>query len=295
MNPWWVGLSPAQTTVQCDGQTHRLRWEAGELHAADHDDPEGERALAALGGQRCTCVDVLDAWDRHRDDPHVLVLATRGPADRLAAQPNSHRQLGVSQPQLSRAPRALARHRRGVVVGGGSSPVLHHSGVAPHAPLGGVSKAAQADNELITLLGLGGGVQDRLVATVAAAWTERLARPDRELARVRPQLHAALYGRVLASIPSWLGGSGLETELEMIAEAAKPTLTAEDRGVRVELPFGWLVDVWAKGIATIWGRFCLAAATTDQQTWKLLTVGPGLGPPEPIEVRLPEAAVRDTP
>lgn len=290
MNPWWLGLSPAQATVECGGHAHRLRWEAGELHSADHEDPEGERALAALGGQRCTCLDMLDAWERHRDDPRVLVLASRGPADRLAAQAAGHAQPGVAQQQVVRA--ALARHRRRVprTMGG---PVAQGSGWSAYAPVGGVSKAAQAETELITLLRLGGALQDRLVATVAAAWAKRLVRPDTRLAQVRPQLHAALHGRVFATLQSWRAGSGLETE--MIAEDAKPRLTVENHLVRAELPFGWLVDVWARGIATIWGRFCLAAAAADRQTWRLLTVGADLGPPVPIDLQLRDAASRDTP
>jgi hypothetical protein len=168
--------------------------------------------------------------------------------------------------------------------------VANPSGWTAYAPVGRVSKAAQAENELITLFSLGGALQDRLVATVAAACKERLARPDRALAQVRPQLHAAVHGRVFATIQSWLGGSSRETVFKMIAEKGRPKLTAEDGVVRAELPFGWLADVWAKGIATIWGRFCLATATSDGQTWRLVTVGPDLGPPVPIALQLPEAA-----
>ena len=76
----------------------------------------------------------------------------------------------------------------------------------------------------------------------------------------------------------------------MIGESDQPRLTSEDGVVRAELPFGWLVDVWAKDLATIWGRFCLAAATSDGRTWRLTTVGPDLGPPSLITLQLPDEA-----
>ena len=61
----------------------------------------------------------------------------------------------------------------------------------------------------------------------------------------------------------------------------------EDRYVRVELPFGWLVDVWAQGLAIIWGRFCLAARSTgDDRTWRLTTVGPDLARPSVVTLQL---------
>lgn len=255
MNPWWLGLSPAQATIACGEHQHRVRWEAGSLHALDHDDPEGERTLAALGGQRCACVDVLDAWERHQDDPRVLVLASRGRCDQLAP----HEELGAV------------------------------SGWTGYGPAGGrPSRRAQAENELIALLGLGGGVQERLVATVAAAWRQRLGHADRALSRARPQLRAALHGRVFAALGDWLGTSGLECELSMIGERAEPKLISEDGAVRAELPFGWLVEVWARDLATIWGRFCLAATTTDGRSWRLTTVGPDLGPPALITVQFPD-------
>jgi hypothetical protein len=59
-----------------------------------------------------------------------------------------------------------------------------------------------------------------------------------------------------------------------------------DGVVKAELPFGWLVDVWARGSATIWGRFCLSAATEDGRTWTLKTVAPDLGRPRRITIRL---------
>jgi hypothetical protein len=295
MNPWWLGLAPAQTTVHCAGRHHQIRWDAGQLSALDHEDPEGERTLAALGGQRRPCIDLLDVWERHQNDARVLVLATRGPADQLAASdddryPHLGLAHGLAQPQVLQGPTGLARRRRGRGFSsmGPQPAAIHAAGWTGSAATGRISKAAQAESELIALLTLGGGLHNRLVATVAAAWRERLRQPDGAAARVRPQLQAALHGRVFDTIQRWLGGPALETHLRMIGEAEKPTLVAEDGVLRAQLPFAWLVDVWAKGIATIWGRFCLAATRVDAQTWRLLAVGPDLGPPAPITLQLAE-------
>jgi hypothetical protein len=290
MNPWWLGLAPAQTTVHCAGRQHQIRWDAGQLSALDHEDLEGERALAALGGQRRPCIDLLDAWKRHQDDARVLVLATRGPADQLAESEDPYPHLGLGQPQVLQGPTGLARRRRGRGFSsmGPQAAAIYSAGWTGSAATGRISKTAQAESELIALLTLGGGLHDRLVATVAAAWTERLRQPDGAGARVRPRLQAALHGRVFDTIQRWLGGPPLQTQVRMIGEAEKPTLVAEDGVLRAQLPFAWLVDVWAKGVATIWGRFCLAATRQDAQTWRLLAVGPDLGPPAPITLQLAE-------
>jgi hypothetical protein len=294
MNRWWLGLAPAQATLNCGGHEHRLRWEAGELHALDHGDVDSERTLAALGGQRCTCVDLLEAWERHRDDLRVLVLASRGPIDAVVAiQDDQTAQLGVAAPQVVAAGRAVASLGRRGRMGTYSTigrVVARQSGWTAYGPSGRASKQAEAENELFALLGLGGGLPERLVGTVAAAWRERLGERDRSLARARPQLRAALHGRVFAVMRTWPGGSGVESELKMIGENEKPRLISEDGVVRAELPFGWLVDVWAKDLATIWGRFCLDAATLDGRTWTLTTVAPDLGPPSLVKLELPDSA-----
>jgi hypothetical protein len=285
---WWLGLAPAQATVSCGGHEHRLRWEAGELAALDHGDVENERTLAALGGQRCTCVDLLEAWERHRDDLRVLVLATRGPTDPVVVQEDQSAQVGVGRPQIVRAPGAVASRARVRQTGMSrmGRAVARQSGWTAYGPSGRASKQAEAENELFALLSLGGGVPERLVATVAAAWRERLGQPDRALARAKPQLRAALHGRVFAAMRTWLGASGVESELKMIGESAEPRLISDGGVVRAELPFAWLVEVWAKDLATIWGRFCLSATTEDGRSWRLATVGPDLGPPAVVTLLL---------
>jgi len=294
VNEWWRGLAPAQTTVDCAGNSHRLRWEAGALRALDHGDAEGERALAALAGESCTCLELLDAWERHADDIRVLLLASRGPTDVLTTQDDPGAMLGIARPQAGGGAAGVssrqlhARRGRMISMMGAVRPsgfTYASRGFPPH--LGGrMSQKAIAENELVALVGLGGGLPDRLLATVAAAWQERLAQRERVPARSRAQLQAALHGRVFAVMRGWLGTAGPQSRLRMIPETGKRKLISEQDHVRAELPFGWLVDVWAQGLALVWGRFCLSASTEDARTWRLATVGPDFGRPTIVTLRL---------
>jgi hypothetical protein len=242
VSAWWTGLAPAQATLECGGATHRLRWADGELHALDHDDIEGERALAALGDERCACVDALDGWHRHANDLRVLVLGPRGASDSLAPE---------------------GRHPAGV-----------HSYAGSGGPQ---SRPSEPEDALLGLYALGGGLRERLAATVVAG------RLDGFDAAERARLHAALAGRAMLALRAWLGEPGLRVELRM---NDAPSVARDGGLIELTLPLSWLIDVWAKGLAVIWGRFCLAASTEDGHRFTLTTVGPDLGEPELIRLEL---------
>jgi hypothetical protein len=237
MTAWWEGLSPAEAVVDCDGAPHRLVWERGSLRAPQHSDQEREQVLAALGGERHRCVDLVSAWERHASDPAVLLLGSRGPADVIAAEEDD--QVGGRRPGVPEDPFA----------------------------------------ETMELLRLGGGLPDRLVATVAAS-----------IAGDGPQtrLHAALYGRLLAAMRVWLGEPQAAIGLDYLACDGPRSLRLEGGTVRVALPFAWIGEVWARGFTTILGRFCLGAESPDGHRWTLSTVGPDFGEPLPIVLELPE-------
>lgn len=262
-SPWWAGLPVAEARLDCGGRPHRLRWAAGQLHALDHgDDMEGEQILSALGGQRFPCLDVLESWARHTADPRVLILASRGPADPVATW---------TPPPPPHRPSSWRRT-------GTYSTLSYHGG--PREP----------EDDLLGLIGLGGPLPDRLAATVIAAWAERLRRPagGDAVAAVRPSLQAALYGRAVIALRSWTGQRDLAVALTMIPEGQPAKLTRAGDGIAAELPFGWLADVWARGLTTCWGRFCLAAAPQPAgDGWVLSTVGPDLGPPHPVTLSAP--------
>jgi hypothetical protein len=226
--------------LECGGERHRLRWEAGELRALDHGDPEGERALAALGGERCACVQALEVWARHAQDPHVLVLGSRGPGDPVPA----------GRPRTSGP-----------------------SGWASATPRGGPARRRTEPMEgLFELLGLGGGLPERLAAGVIAA---RLTLPD---PAGDAYLGPALYGRVALALRAWLGDAACPIAVTPTRAGEPLGLHREDGALRAELPVSWLLEVWARGLAVVWGRFVLAAACEHADRLALTTVGPDLGP-----------------
>ena len=291
--PWWRGVPPAVAQVSCDGREHQLRWAAGELRAPGHPDLESEKILRALAGESYACLDVLEAWEVHADDLRVLVLASRGPADPVAVRPDEPGPTSWTA-MTGRAAAATMQRRRAAVT----------------AVMGGGAPASrEREDTLATLLSLGGPMQTRLTATVAAAWRERLrdgaapadaaAAPapaaatrcgrDRGCGAIeaaRPALHAALYGRVVATLRAWTGRPDLRVALTMIGESDQPALAPDGDGIAVELPFGWISDVWARGLGTCWDRFVLAAAPAGDG-WALSAVAPDLGPPAQITITGP--------
>jgi hypothetical protein len=150
----------------------------------------------------------------------------------------------------------------------------------------GVSRR-QTEADLLRLLALGGGLPDRLQANTAATWARRLRTGHTALDAALPQLQAALYGRVLAALRGWLGEPGLTIELTMTETGGERRLLRADDGVSVSLPFSWVSDVWTRGLAVIFGRFCLAADTADGTRWTLHTIGPDLGDSSKLTIVTP--------
>ena len=230
MTHWWAGIPPAEVTVPCGGDTHTVRWEAGELIAVDHGDPEGEVTAAARAGESVPCLELLRTWSRRAGHPHVLTLASRGPTDPLNMDIDG----------------------------------LRFDYGAPRR---------QTEEQTLRLLAAGGRLPDRLQATTAAIWTRRLRTGHAQLETVRPQLEAALYGRVLRTLRAWLGEPQLAVELTMIGPEEQRRIVHTTDGVDVSLPFSWLSDVWMRGLAVTFGRFCIAADTADGFSWTLNTPG----------------------
>jgi hypothetical protein len=230
MTHWWASIPPAEVTVPCGGDTHTVRWEAGELIAVDHSDSEGDVTLA---GESVPCLELLRTWSRRADDPHVLTLASRGPTDPLNMDIDGLR--------------------------------FDHG--APRR---------QTEEQTLRLLAAGGRLPDRLQATTAAIWTRRLRTGHAQLETARPQLEAALYGKVLRTLRSWLGEPQLTVELTMIGPEEQRRIVHTADGVEVSLPFSWLSDVWMRGLAVTFGRLCIGADTADGFSWTLDTLGPDL-------------------
>ena len=293
--PWWLGIPPAEARLSCGGREHRLRWAGGKLLALDHPDLEGELILSVLGDQSYPCLAAVDAWAAHADDLRVLVLASRGLTDPVAPQPETTpggqpASRGIMRARRTATSRSIMSARGGTASRRGPGGRSGGTGRGGAVRGGGIAGGEEEAEALVALLGLGGPMQARLVATVAAAWRERRHDHDHAAAvhRARPALHAALYGRVTAALRAWTGQPDLQVGLTMIPETQRPTLTSGADGILAELPFGWIVDVWGQGLSIFWGRFCLAAAPAEAG-WVLSTVGPDLGPPQPITVGNPPA------
>jgi hypothetical protein len=276
-DPWWSGLLPVDVQVDCSNESHHLRWEAGVLVALDHEDPDGERTLGALGADRAACIEVLDAWARHSDDLGVLTVSSRGQADPVQVDAESQGPRGansVGQFTVRSPARAVGTGRFGwTSVAPGAHPMM------PGPPQGPF-------DEITNLLALGGALSQRLVATVISVWSERIAMSTQTVASHMPELTAAVYGRVASSVRSWLSDAALELELEMISPSESPSMSRDGNLVRARLPFHWLSNIWAKELPVVLSRFSVSALSSQPDQLQLLTISPDFGELRPITIRL---------
>jgi hypothetical protein len=147
-----------------------------------------------------------------------------------------------------------------------------HPANAPHRGIDGQHMYLALTQPCPGEQSLGGGLPDRLVATVVAEWIRRL--PDEAGDDVDARLYAALYGRAAAAVRAWLGRPDGPVEVDMIGSTTSPSLSRDGDRTMLRLPFSWLGDVWIRGLATIMGRFVLSATATGNGHWSLLTIGP---------------------
>jgi hypothetical protein len=141
-------------------------------------------------------------------------------------------------------------------------------------------------DDVLDLLALSGVLTHRLVAQILAVWAIRVAGDGRGTEGHTPALTAALYGRVVASVRTWLGEAGSQVELEMIAPTVSPSMARRNGVVFARLPFAWLSDIWVKDLAVVLGRFALGNIESDPSRLRLSTVGPDCTDVRPVTVRL---------
>lgn len=273
--PWWAAFPPAETSVPCGAGQHRLRWEEGRLIAADHPDAEGELVLAALGGERAHCVELVQAWGARSDDLDVLALGPRSASDELTVNwewvtqlassgtpgvavygPGTRTVLRHGRPGARVPAHILRAHARPVP--GPRPPRPLHAARSPHVPPGWEERerARSRRAELLSLFALGAGFQFRLSATVAAAW-DASGPPARGRHAHRPALTAALAGRLAPAAGAWLGIDPEQVRASLhegpgwgsIAHSA-----SRGGGLDADLPLSWLSSVWAAGLALTGGH-----------------------------------------
>jgi hypothetical protein len=276
---WWSGLLPVEVQLDCSNEVHRIRWEGGSLVALDHEDPDGERALGALGADRAACIEVLDAWARHSDDLRVLTVSSRGMADPVQIDVEDQAQ-GMRMNQVRRA-RGFVTATPAVSRGfgwTGFAPLGAHPMMQGHPP--------GPFDEITNLLGLGGAMSQRLAATVIAVWSDRIAKSAEVIEGHTSALTAALYGRVTSSVRTWLCDPALQVELEMIPASQSPSMSLDDNLIQARLPFGWLSQIWVKDLAVVLSRFAVSTLSSQQDQLQLLTISPDFDELRPVSIRL---------
>jgi hypothetical protein len=266
---WYQSLPPAQAQVPCGAAAHVVHWEAGKLAIPAHPDLEAELVLTALGGDKPLCIDVAKAWDAHADDLDVLMAGPRSASDKVTSSwdADSHYRAIL----LGRPPGGTSGGIAGPGPRPGTSP---RPGPVPSGlgPMGRpfpeeLARLIQARAEMLRLLALGPAFQFRLAGTVAKAWSQER---ERHAGR-RPELVAALTGRLAPAVAEWLGtdpDSVTATPTQPASPTSWGTLeafgTGAGRRLRAALPFSWLASVWACGLAVVDGHLVVAV---EQPGW----------------------------
>ncbi len=263
--PWYSCLPSCETRVPCGQGRHIVRWDAGQLRLPEHPDAEAELVLAALGGEKAGCIVLAETWGKYTSDLSVLGVGPRGPADKIVVSwedVEAARQTGQhgAAPASSRLRRPPLRRPAGPPAGPPGAPG-GQSGRQQQIQAE-LERAAERNQDLLSLLALGYDFSVRLSGQVAAAHA------DLADARFRPALVVAMTARLALVAEQWLGidpdqvvgsfhnGPGWgRTEL---------TGRGAERRLLVSLPPSWLARVWASGLALTAGHLVVAV---DRAGW----------------------------
>ena len=320
---WYESLPPAEAQVPCGAGTHAVGWKAGQFAIPAHPDVEAEVVLAALGGDKPLCVEVAETWAKHADDLDVLMAGPRSRSDKVTSGWDDVRKIGAivlgrplggfpgaspggSGPGGSGAGGSGAPGSAGQGAGPGATGSGAPGGASARAVAGGrgglmragmpeeLARLVQSRTEMLRLLALGPAFQFRLAGTVAAAWSGR----GSHQAGRRPELAAALTGRLAPAVAEWLGidpDSVTAAPLEGASPPGWGTLqtfgSGSGRRVRASLPVGWLASVWACGLAVVDGHLVVSV---EQPGWPRVRVR-ALREPGGTPVQLDVVATDDAP
>lgn len=223
---WWEGLAPIESAGPAGAEGHRLSWRDGELHLRDHPDPDADRALAALGGDVCPCLDLLDAWLDHHQTGSILVVGARRREEELIAPDSA---IGAIASDLARWRGALASLRA-------DARAAQDGDVLDRLASLRSPEEAAAQRRLggLLLLTLDRRLQHRLQASVAA----RLA----EVGDDGP-LAAATAARALPVLAA-IGWSGGLSDIRI-----SPDGTTDLTTTSALLPPTWVASVWGRNLA----------------------------------------------
>lgn len=270
MSKWWAPVEPVTVEVSCGEERHRLSWRRGKLVLDDHD-LAAEESFAALGGEPALCLEVLRAWRAGVDDRHVLwfwdaPLVTPDMAKMLAAMRERHQRVLASQRQM--------------VATGNPNIRLRVPGPVPPAIMDRVRADLAAEYRRSLLSALPEDLRLRL--GLSAVVRARRRQSDRAWFAARSSdLQTALSGRASPAVETcmraWRGRLAahhlLTVECWVVGPGEPATLCGlmDDAGgwAAACLPLGWLVDVWARGIALVEGCFVLEVRSADPSGLRL--------------------------
>jgi len=312
---WWHAQPACETWVPCGADMHPVRWEDGRFTLPAHPDAAGELVFAALGGDKPGCVELAEAWHRHADDLDVLMIGPRSPADDIqvtwedvqefrssrptgwvARPPFGGSVTGSAGPLRMRRPSSQPM-RRPAPLTAPSQPGRTGGFIPPGAVPGTDAERLRAGRlDMLSLLALGPAFQLLLSGAVAAAWSDGGARAG-ERPGHRPELEAALTGRLAPAAAAWLGLDPDQVNARLHEGAGWGSLelsgTGGARHLRAALPAGWLAAVWACGLTVTGGHLVVGV---EHAAWPDATV---LAVPEPgrdpvaLRVRASKDAGRD--
>lgn len=237
---WWATLEPVTEHMDAGGAHHRLRWVDGRLVLCDHD-LAAERALAALGGEPCLCVEVAEAWRQAVGDPDTLWSMTGRTA-------------------------GYARELTRLAGGRGRPPAVRVFAAGP----GGFRHAAMSDWadrlrrawRLELLASLSPALRNRVVLSAVVAALRRAPDPARAVA---PATVDRAREALLRSVQAWgPRRRSFEVTAEVWVDARRAPAVAglleTHRGaVAAAVGPGWLLSVWAPGLAVTEDCFVVEA------------------------------------
>ncbi|MDQ3108132.1 MAG: hypothetical protein M3Q68_10055, partial [Actinomycetota bacterium] len=253
MAAWWEGLDPVDATGPVGVADHRLRWVDGSLILDAHPDPEAERALGALGSERCACLDVLEAWDATHDDGAILTVGRRHRAEPIRAPDEAVAELRAELRRWRATTGAVVDEARCANDTRAIDRLVQVAGPA--------ERLAARRLGFLSLLGLEPVLLHRLQASVGAALAASHER--------RPQLAVATAARALPVLQDlgWAGGMadvGLGDEPDLGAASAV-------------LPPEWIATVWGRGLeGAVDGHVVIeVTAVTGVGSFEVVALGPG--------------------
>jgi hypothetical protein len=72
----------------------------------------------------------------------------------------------------------------------------------------------------------------------------------------------------------------------MIDADCRPDLSRGPEGIRARLPFRWLIDVWARGVSVVLGRFATQLLDAEDERQRVLTVSSDFRDVRPVTISI---------